>query len=207
VALAEHPAVRRPGKVRAELWAAFLEGLLRHTGLLVQHPDGLGFPHQTFLEYHAARYATRSEQGRRHTLHQLFDADQAAPGWQSQEPPYLGFLLDRLLDPEDQISEDTEARLEDLTTSDRATACRLLAEQVRLRTRLPSESTARQLTRLANDPALSGYERTTAAQALGELDGHAEDAARILTTLANDSTRQSRECLSAAEAWPWSKDV
>lgn len=53
-ALASHEDVQRPSKIRPERWEAFLENLLRHTGLLVHRADGLGFPHQTFLEYHAA---------------------------------------------------------------------------------------------------------------------------------------------------------
>ncbi|MEU0602213.1 hypothetical protein ABZ484_28865, partial [Streptomyces sp. NPDC006393] len=199
-ALAEHPAVPRPGKVRAEVWDAFLEGLLRHTGLLVQHPDGLGFPHQTFLEYHAARHATRNEQGRRRTLHQLFDADQAETGWQDQEPSYLGFLLDRLLNPEDQISEDTKARLEDLTTFDKASACRLLAEQVRLRTRLPSGSTAHQLTRLANDTTLQSRECLIAAEALAMVEGYVREAGRLLTALADGTTLDRSDRVRAAKA-------
>lgn len=60
--LASHGTLHRPGKVRPELWDAFVEDLLRHTGLLVHHADGLSFPHQTFLEYHAARHATRDSQ-------------------------------------------------------------------------------------------------------------------------------------------------
>lgn len=43
-ALASHEAVQRPGKIRPERWEAFLENLLRHTGLLVHRADGLGFP-------------------------------------------------------------------------------------------------------------------------------------------------------------------
>ncbi|MFG1858406.1 NACHT domain-containing protein [Actinomadura geliboluensis] len=79
--LASHKTLRRPGKVRPELWDAFLEDLLRHTGLLVQHPDGLSFPHQTLLEYHAARHATRNKQARRHTLRRLFGLSRFLPVW------------------------------------------------------------------------------------------------------------------------------
>lgn len=52
-----------------------VDDLLRHTGLLVQHEDGLDFPHQTFLEYHAARHATRNERARTELLDTLFPRD------------------------------------------------------------------------------------------------------------------------------------
>lgn len=53
-ALASHEAVRRPGKVHRERCEAFLEDMLRHTGLLVHHADALGFPHQTLNTFSVA---------------------------------------------------------------------------------------------------------------------------------------------------------
>ncbi|WP_330481372.1 NACHT domain-containing protein [Streptomyces sp. NBC_00724] len=186
--LASHKTLRQPGKVRPELWDAFLEDLLRHTGLLVHDADGLSFPHQTFLEYHAARHADRDQHARRQTLHQLFDPGEHSPGWQNQEPSYLGFLLDQLLTPhDDQISEETKARLEDPTTTGGARKLDFLdflVQQVWLRTNLPAESTAQQLAHYTTDSAVTPYRRNEAAEALVRVD--VEWGARLLETLAND---------------------
>jgi hypothetical protein len=90
--LVGHEAVRRPSKVHPELWNAFLGDLLRHTGLLVHHADGLDFPHQTFLEYHAARHVTRNEHVCRRILDQLFEFDRRASRWLELGRSYLGFV-------------------------------------------------------------------------------------------------------------------
>lgn len=109
-ALASHEAVRRPGKIRPERWEAFLENLLLHTGLMVHRADGLGFPHQTFLEYHAA-----AELRRRLTIegsltgdaliHQVYGKHWADPTWHETlvlvagmvEPRLAGEIVDHLL--------------------------------------------------------------------------------------------------------------
>lgn len=190
--LATHSVVRRPDKVHPELWGAFVEDLLRHTGLLVYHADGLGFPHQTFLEYHAARHATRDRHARQDTLDQLFVL---TTDWRDQEPSYVGFLLDRLLaSRDDGISRQTEVLLEELADSGGVTACRFLMNQVRLRTRLPAESTAVQLGRFATDPALAPFDRLSAVKVLLEVD--VVRGARLLASLANgpfDKVYQSME--------------
>jgi hypothetical protein len=183
--LASHKTLRRPGKVRAELWEAFLEDLLRHTGLLVYDVDGLTFPHQTLLEYHAARHATRDQHACRQTLQQLFGAGQPSSGWQNQEPSYLGFLLDQLLTVRDeQISAETRTWLETLATS-REQELDFLVQQVRLRTNLPAAPTARQLARYAADPAITSWRRYPAAEALAILD--VERGTPLLETLATDT--------------------
>ncbi|MFJ9448226.1 NACHT domain-containing protein [Kitasatospora sp. NPDC101235] len=182
--LASHQAVRSPGKLRPERWDAFLEDLLRLTGLLVHHADGLGFPHQTFLEYHAARHATRDQQARRQVLHELFDSGT----WRNQEPSYLGFLLDQLLTSHDQISVETNARLEVLSTSDGEPACDFLVRQVWLRTNLPAASTVRQLTCHASMPAFEARARYRAARAVMQVDGYRDEGARLLEALAHDPT-------------------
>jgi hypothetical protein len=67
-----------------------------HTGLLVRQPHGLDFPHQTFPEYHAACYATRKLRTRRQAFNQLFLPEQWWQRWYyTDQPSYLGFLLDR----------------------------------------------------------------------------------------------------------------
>lgn len=146
-ALASHPTLSRPSKVRPELWEEFMEDLLQHTGLLVHQLDALRFPHQTLLEYHAARHATRDQHSRQRVLRELFSPDSASPSqWRNQEPSYLGFLLDQLLaSHDDQISKETKARLE--TEADNKDICAFLIRQVGLRTNLPAEWTALQLAR------------------------------------------------------------
>lgn len=193
--LASQHAVRRPGKVDPQAWDAFLDDLLGLTGLLVHHADGPGFLHQTFLEYHAACHATRDRQARRETLRQLFGSVGWVPsyqsqvpcylprGWQSQDPSYLGFLIDRLLDPDDNISDnetraETRVRLEELPTLGIHEACRVILKQVQLRTNLPAQSTAQHLTSYALDPTLSPYYQAEAAEAaerLARVDGHRDE--------------------------------
>jgi uncharacterized protein (UPF0147 family) len=199
--LATHDAVRRPGRVLPDLWDAFLEDLLRHTGLLVHEVDGLGFLHQTFLEYHAACHATRDEQARRRTLDQLFDSRATAPGWQQHQPSYLGFLLDRLLSPQgDRIDEETEARLTDVLSSASAHRVgRFLVQQVRLRTVLPAESTAGELLRFAEHPEL-GFAPAAAAEALAAVDGFRDRGLQLLQSFANDPALPAYQRTEAAGA-------
>ncbi|MFJ9455229.1 HEAT repeat domain-containing protein [Kitasatospora sp. NPDC101447] len=109
-ALASHEAVRRPGKVRPERWEAFLENLLRHTGLLVHRADGLGFPHQGFLEYHAAadirhRLTVECSLTEDALVDQVYGEHWADPTWHETlvlvagmvEPRLAGRIVDHLL--------------------------------------------------------------------------------------------------------------
>ncbi|NHI12158.1 hypothetical protein STPH2_7529, partial [Streptomyces sp. KO7888] len=175
--LASHEAVRRPDRVRPQRWDAFLEDLLRHTGLLVHHADGLHFPHQTLLEYRAARYATRDKQARTQLLQTLVTSSKTSPDGHFEppalEPSYLGFLLDGLLAPQDRITVETIQFVEELTAQGGFSACRFLTTQVQLRTSLPPGSTAARLARLADDTSLNGSTRVEAAEALAWVDGEA----------------------------------
>lgn len=109
-ALASHEAVQRPGKIRPERWDAFLENLLRHTGLLVHRADGLGFSHQTFLEYHAAaeiqhRLTVERSLTGDALIHQVYAKHWADPTWHETlvliagmvEPRLAGQVVDHLL--------------------------------------------------------------------------------------------------------------
>ena len=103
VILASHLQANRPQKVKERLWHSFISDLLRPTGILTQRADDFDFLHQTLLEYHAARHATRDEQARTQLLRDLI-ASPSAPGDGRLKPPglaasYLGFLLDGLLAP------------------------------------------------------------------------------------------------------------
>ncbi|MFC6135637.1 NACHT domain-containing protein [Streptomyces spororaveus] len=185
--LSAHDALHRPGKVRPEIWQAFLEDLLRHTGLLVHHADGLGFPHQTFLEYHAARHATHDEQTRAKLLDQLFPPGQQ-PRVPALEQSSLGFLLDALLASPDGIAAETTTRLEALIRQEGQRVCWFLVEQVGLRTNLPAEPTARQLSNFAQNGSLDRSLRVEAASSLAGMDGYRDAGADRLIALADDTT-------------------
>lgn len=185
-AVASLMAVHRPDDVPAKRWQAFLDDLLRHSGLLYHHADGLGFPHQTFLEYHAARYATRNTHARAHAGQALFrwtpSRDQPWPP--GLEPSYVGFLLDQLLHGADAraVCDQWMTRM----TDDPLAALDFLASQIWLRTGLPGQPTATLLTNIAVDPAIPDLSRVDAARTLASMDGYAEDALRLLGTLATD---------------------
>lgn len=188
--LASHEAVRRPGKVAAEDWDAFLESLLRHTGVLVQQANGLDFIHPTFLEYHAARYATRDEQARGEVFYQLFSMHILnRHGWEGLSgiyngTSYLGFLLDRLLADEDRFAAETTQCIEELLDShQRQVVCQVLAKQIRFRTNLPHTAVGH-LARLAEDPAVDADSRATAAMGLIDAEGYRDTGAAVLASLA-----------------------
>ncbi|MFD9482700.1 hypothetical protein [Streptomyces sp. NPDC059991] len=199
--LARHLDVQRPAKVKAPLWNAFLGDLLRPTGLLYERSGDFHFLHQTLLEYHAARHATRDEQARAELLQSLFRRDHAfADGHASApdvESSYLGFLLDGLLAPADHIAAETLQALDDLTSRNAIAACRLLATLVKLRTNLPADRTAHQLAKLALRQDLAGW-RLVAAKYLVGVDGHWEEGAGLLARLVDDTTLSFKNRVKAA---------
>ncbi|MEU5327377.1 NACHT domain-containing protein [Streptomyces parvus] len=189
--LASDEAVHRPAKVRPERWRAYLDDLLRHTGLLTHHADGLDFPHQTFIEYHAAQHATRNVQAREACLDAVFPPGQAYRV-RDTEPSYLGFLLDALL--ASSAAAETTHRIEVLTRQAGGLACRFLVEQVALRTGLPTASTAQQLRRFAQDAQIQYHhdsDRVLAAVGLAGVEGYQEEGATRLTAFANDTALDS----------------
>ncbi|GAB2460219.1 NACHT domain-containing protein [Streptomyces incanus] len=187
--LASHLQASRPQKVTQHLWYSFLGDLLRPTGILAQRANDFDFLHQTLLEYHAARHATRDEQARTQILHDLIASRHPADG--RLAPPtldasYLGFLLDGLLTPQDRIATQTTHYVKELTAHGRGEACRFLITQVTLRTNLPLRSTAAQLARFADDTTLDGGVRVGAAGVLAGVDREA--GAALLARLADDTT-------------------
>ncbi|MGW3668154.1 NACHT domain-containing protein [Streptomyces sp. NPDC005141] len=200
--LASHQQASRPPKVEQSLWNSFLTDLLRPTGILTQRADDFDFLHQTLLEYHAARHATRDEQSRTRLLNDLI-ASPNVPAGGRLEPPdldhsYLGFLLDGLLVPQDCITAETTQYLEELTAHGGVKVCRMLTTQVFLRTNLPPRPTAAQLGRFVDDITLYGFSRVGAAEALAELDREAGVA--HLTSLADDDNLGVHFHVRAAEA-------
>ncbi|OLZ62154.1 hypothetical protein AV521_42840 [Streptomyces sp. IMTB 2501] len=192
-ALASHEAVRRPGKVRPERWEAFLEDLFLHTGLLVHRADGLGFPHRTFLEYHAARYATRHETARAQLLRELFP-DQERSSDSPPKPPdlpvsYLGFLLDGLLGADDSVATETARCVGALAErGEMRTLSVLMTLVAGLKTKLPEEPLVRRLRHLIERPSIFDPldARVYAAWWLTRLDGHLKTGADLLTRFAED---------------------
>ena len=199
--VAAHLRASRPHMVQEHRWHSFLADLLRPTGILTQRADDFDFLHQTLLEYHAARHATRSSQARTDLLLQLFTS---VGGGREQcldiDPSYLGFLLDRLLGPQDTLATRTIEHLEEFTTRGGRLARSLLMVQVELATGLPPDSTARQLTRFACDPAANDAGRIVAAEALTRVEGHRSEGAALLASLARDRTAQHYYREEAAEA-------
>jgi hypothetical protein len=203
-ALASHGAVRRPGKVRPERWEAFLGDLLRHTGLLVQSADGLGFPHQTFLEYHAARHATRDEAARAELLRDLFPPQE--PGGPPQPPrhapSYTGFLLDGLLGAGDSTAVETARRIETLADRGKREAILnfLVVQAVHLKTNLPVEPIAGRLLLMAEQPSVYDpmTDRVMAAWQLSLLDGYREAGAGLLTQFIEDDHSRIWDRVGAA---------
>ncbi|WP_445527466.1 NACHT domain-containing protein [Streptomyces cyslabdanicus] len=202
--VASHLQASRPQKVKQHLWHSFLSDLLRPTGILAQRANDFDFLHQTLLEYHAARHATRDEQARSRLLHDLIASRRPADGrlaLPTLDDSYLGFLLDGLLAPQDRIAAETTQYVKELTAHGRVEACQFLITQVNLRTNLPLRSTAAQLARFANDTTLDGYVRVRAAGALSRVDREAGTA--LLARFANDTTLDDRVRVQAAGDLAW----
>ncbi|MEU4494212.1 NACHT domain-containing protein, partial [Streptomyces sp. NPDC023998] len=212
--LTSHLHVKRPQGLAEHLWGAFIGDLLRPTGLLTEQADDFHFLHQTFLEYHAARHATRNERACAELLDELFpprrlwrwrrQAYGAAPGQVSApEPSYLGFLLDALLASPGGIAAETTKRIQALTRQGGAPACQFLVNQVALRTNLPTEPTATQLTRFAQNKALDNLTRVDAAWGLAWVEGYRDRAAQLSAQLADDTTLDDFARLDAARGLAW----
>ena len=201
VVLAAHLDLKRPPTVREPLWNSFLGDLLRPTGLLTEDAQEFDFLHRTLLEFHAARYATRSRQARTALLRGLLAPSQPLddhPSLPDLEPSYLGFLLDNLLACPDATRAQVLQYLADLIAHAGEAAATLLIDQVRLRTGIPPDFAASHLTALANDTARDGIGRGTAAAALALVQGYRNAGADRLTALAQDTSILALERAEAA---------
>ncbi|MFD9484780.1 NACHT domain-containing protein [Streptomyces sp. NPDC059991] len=78
-ALADHPRSRPPAPLSAPDWHRFLREMLSVTGLLTVEGSHLTFPHRTFMEYHAARYATLTRWDRAGEVRHLLDSRWVKP--------------------------------------------------------------------------------------------------------------------------------
>ncbi|MER5200807.1 NACHT domain-containing protein [Streptomyces sp. NPDC002755] len=195
--LSKHLHVNRPQRLDKHLWRAFLGDLLRPTGLLTEGPDDFHFLHQTFLEYHAARYATRDKAACARLLDELFP-----PGKKRQRPPAgeasrLGFLLDALLASPGGIPAETVDRLETFLMLGEG-GCDFLTTQVQLRTNLPTKITAVYLTRFTKNESLDGEDRVEAAKCLAGLEALQDHGLGLLTRLAESPDFPDRHRVDAA---------
>ncbi|QDN85501.1 NACHT domain-containing protein [Streptomyces sp. RLB3-17] len=200
--LASHLQVNRPREVEQHLWNAFLGDLMRPTGILTQHGDDFDFLHQTLLEYRAARHATRNEQTCTQLLNDLIASSTVRSDGRLAPPAvadsYLGFLLDGLSAFHGRIAAETTRYVVEIMQHGGEGTHRFLTTQVYLKTNLPPGPTAVCLARLADNPALDGLARVTAARALAEVDSNA--GAHHLARLANDPTLNDGSHLEAARA-------
>ncbi|MFD9410101.1 NACHT domain-containing protein [Streptomyces sp. NPDC059989] len=204
--LASHLQANRPQKVKEHLWHAFLGDLLRPTGILTQRADDLDFLHQTFLEFHAARHATRDEAARVQLLHDLFPHQEPSTIESPPQPPrhpssYLGFLLDHLLGAGDSTATETTRRLEILAERGELETIQSLVVQVLdLKTNLPLQPIAGRLRRLVEQPSIyDPFEiRVKAAGWLSMLDGHLEAGADLLIQRVEDDGARIWDRVAAA---------
>ncbi|MGW1527912.1 NACHT domain-containing protein [Streptomyces sp. NPDC002159] len=200
--LASHPHGARPTPAKEGHWYRFLGDLLRPTGLLAQHGDDFDFLHQTLLEYHAARYATRDEQSSTQVLQALFPSASDTENWEPPDlaPSYMGFLLDRLLSTENAAGAATAQALQRELARGGTAACQFLTQQVRLTTKLPRQATAEQLTRFADGTAQTflGRGRVGAAMCLAGLASHREEGSELLVRLAHDTSLDGYQRVLAA---------
>ena len=165
------------------------------SGLLTDRAGELGFLQQTFLEYCAARYATRTPEESGREVRRLF-----GDAWRRQRPTrtvhvawwgrhcwippdqdkmsYTGFLLDRLLDErrKDPVAAETGRELLRLTGRLNLTGCCFLAQQKRLGTALPEAvveaavESLRRMARITDEDRRNAHLRANPDQLHPEVD-------------------------------------
>ncbi|MEU1625566.1 trypsin-like peptidase domain-containing protein [Streptomyces sp. NPDC020096] len=200
----------------------FLKEAALRSGLLTERTGELVFLQQTFLEYCAARHATRTKEGCAEEMTHLFDnrwsrhwpwkpVPGVTPyGWgrrfwtppRGKEASYTSFLLDMLLDkgrnPDAPKVHRALLRLADKTNM---TGCRFLAEQKRLGTGLPDP-----VTHAATETLISLARITVDDRQRADLRAHPErlhpevDPA-VANAYLSKAMRNSR--VQAAEALGW----
>ncbi|MET9468043.1 HEAT repeat domain-containing protein [Streptomyces sp. NPDC006544] len=210
-----HPSAKRPDRVPADDWNAFLSTALRGSGQLIAQAGDLVFLHQTIQEHLAARHLMNNRRTGAQVLRRVFHepyrywpSDRGlgiAPRiWGSrywmpprENPSYVGFLLDAahhsgLTAGRRYLSRLARSGLE---------GCDFIIELANLGTALPDETihfTANRLYRLAQNALLEGDDRVAAAESLAELGD--PRAADLLHGLAHDTTLESDDRMQAAEA-------
>ena len=208
-----HPHAKRPDRVPADDWIAFLSAALRGSGQLTAQAGDLVFLHQTLQEHLAARHLMSNRRTGAEALRRVFDqSSRYGPSdrglgipprvwgsryWETprEDPSYVGFLLDA-------------AHHSGLTAGPRylrrlarsgVAGCDFIIELAGLGTALPDEtlhSTANRLYRLALNTSWEGDDRVGAAGSLAELGD--PRAADLLYGLAQNTTLESDDRVQAA---------
>ncbi|MFE5963812.1 NACHT domain-containing protein [Streptomyces sp. NPDC056463] len=145
--IASHAQAARPDRVPQKAWEAFLDEMLRRSGLLTVHADEISFLHQTLVEHLAARHVTSDPEASSRAFHELFEQPWSRPSarwfrktWQrpEQEDSYTGFLLDAWQRQGAVIGRP----LRQLAVRGGLPACEFIADQKALGTAIPPEVVA-----------------------------------------------------------------
>ncbi|MFD9222519.1 NACHT domain-containing protein [Streptomyces sp. NPDC060064] len=145
--ISSHAHAARPDRIPQKAWEAFLDEMLRRSGLLTVHADEITFLHQTLVEHLAARHATSDPEASAHVFHELFEqpwtrhsAPWSRKTWKrpEQEDSYTGFLLDAW----QSQGTDIGRPLRRLAVRGGLTACEFIADQKALGTAIPRKVVA-----------------------------------------------------------------
>ena len=178
----------QPPQIPGNVWAAFLGEVLRRSGLLVERADDFAFLHQTITEYLAAKHTAADEQASAAAFHEVFGSWskpllhwsprrrtwsrtwlRARRTWSEPklDESYIGFLVAAW-----QERSDLTPALRRLVSRGGLGGCLFIAARVREGTPLDRTvvtSAATTIAAFAADPALDGYVRREAADALAGL--------------------------------------
>ncbi|MFF5523090.1 HEAT repeat domain-containing protein [Streptomyces coeruleorubidus] len=208
-----HPSTKRPDRVPADDWNAFLSTALRGSGQLIAQAGDLVFLHQTLQEHLAARHLMKDRhtgaQVLRRVFHRPYRYWPSDRGlgieprvWGSrywvpprEDPSYVGFLLDAAHHSGLTAGPRYLSRL----ARSGVEGCDFIVELAGLGTALPDEtlhSTANRLYRLAQNSFREGDDRVSAAWSLAELGD--PRAADLLYGLAHDTTLEGDDRVEAA---------
>ncbi|MGW7662614.1 NACHT domain-containing protein [Streptomyces sp. NPDC054756] len=201
--LSSHPDALRPTRLSRDAWNAFLDEVLRRSGLLTANAGQFVFLHQTMLEFLAARHIGDDDSASAPAFDQLFEAHWfrrapwSRPRWRGPKEPdsYLGFLIDvwRLR------GRDVDRALRRLAADGGLAACQFIAGLRALGTALPEDvirTAADRLEALARRTDPSDEGRVDAALSLDVLgDRRGRD---LLSELAGGSTLRGDYRVEAA---------
>ncbi|QNA70791.1 hypothetical protein C8250_001495 [Streptomyces sp. So13.3] len=198
------------------------ETVLR-SGMLTQRAGELEFLQQTFLEYCAARHATRTPEACAVTTARLLD-DRWARHWpwkpvpdvtffgygqrfwtppRKQEASYTGFLLDRLLDEArgPALTSQVEQKLMRLSGKRNLDGCRFLAELKHLGTGLPKAVTRATMTSLTFLARITDDDRRCADLRANPDRMHPETDPGLAEAYLSKAQRNHRVIAAEALAW------
>ncbi|WP_314250057.1 NACHT domain-containing protein [Streptomyces kutzneri] len=204
---------------------AWPEGMTRketvlRSGMLTQRAGELEFLHQTFLEYCAARHATRTPEACTESTARLFD-DKWARHWPwkpvpdvtffgcgqrfwtppgEKEASYTGFVLDRLLADPDRTAQ-VQKKLLRLSGRRNLAGCRFLAEQKRLGTGLPEPVVRAAATSLTSLARITDEDRRCADLRANPDRMHPETDPGLAEVYLSKALKNHRVIAAEALAW------